>query len=153
MVHCGQRSCVRVLRSGSSGFIVFDLCTTRSPQLFSNGLAHFPFRLLASECTCVRGISSASYRMGRQTRSERTSTSMDSCLRRGAQILQSNRRSHYRQLHSLAVPCLISRCGCLLSPQPRPETELKLLLQQVHKYPSIPASTATDTTLVVRITK
>jgi hypothetical protein len=45
MVHCGQRSCVRVLRSGSSGFIVFDLCTTRSPQLFSNGLAHFPFRL------------------------------------------------------------------------------------------------------------
>ncbi len=35
---------------------------------------------VASECTCVRGIGSASYRVGRQTRSE--SSSMDRCLRR-----------------------------------------------------------------------
>jgi hypothetical protein len=48
MVSRCQRRCVRVLCSGSCDFLLFHMCSARSPQLFSNGLAHFPCRLCKS---------------------------------------------------------------------------------------------------------
>ncbi len=48
MVSRCQRRCIRVLCSRSCDFLLFHMCSARSPQLFSNGLAHFPCRLCKS---------------------------------------------------------------------------------------------------------
>jgi hypothetical protein len=49
MVSRCQRRCIRVLCSGSCDFLLFHMCSARSPQFFSNGLAHFPCRLCKSQ--------------------------------------------------------------------------------------------------------
>ncbi len=49
MVSRCQRRCIRVLCSGSCDFLLFHMCSARSPQFFSNGLAHFHHRLCKSQ--------------------------------------------------------------------------------------------------------